>query len=105
MWDWGRSSTPRRPRRNLEDQFGAVNATVLDTVAFANPAQKSHGGEETPIYNPDHHLTIYTIDYADEPQAWDVQVENQFGIQGLTVWGPIALAVPTQKIQDHEQPV
>ena len=91
----------------LEDQFGVVVATVLDTVAFANPARKSHGGEETPIYNPDHHLTIYTIDYADEPQAWDVQVENQFGIQGLTVWGPIALAVPTQKIHpnDHEQPV
>ena len=105
--DWETAPPPIDKEVTLEDQFGVVVATVLDTVAFANPARKSHGGEETPIYNPDHHLTIYTIDYADEPQAWDVQVENQFGIQGLTVWGPIALAVPTQKIHpnDHEQPV
>ena len=105
--DWETAPLPIDKEVTLEDQFGTVVATVLDTVAFANPAQKAHDGVTTPIYNPDHHLTIYTIHSLDEPQAWDVQVENQFGVQGLTVWGPVALAVPTQKIlpNDHEEPV
>jgi hypothetical protein len=88
----------------LEDQFGAVSATVLNAVAFCNAAQKVHGDIVTPISNPDHHLTIYEIEYPDEPQQWQVLVENQFGVQDLTVWGPIGLAVPTQK-EGHEAPL
>lgn len=91
----------------LEDQFGAVNATVLDAIAFGNPAEKLHGDVFTPILNPDHHLTVYTIDYSEEPQIWQVEVDNQFGIQQLIVYGPVGLAVPTQKVVpgDHGQPL
>jgi DNA-binding cell septation regulator SpoVG len=58
----------------------------------------------TPISNPDHHFTVYTLSYEGEPQTWQVEVDNQFGTQNLTVSGPIALAVPTQK-ESHEPPV
>ncbi len=90
----------------LEDQFGVVNAWVLDAAAFLNPTEKVHGEVDTPIYNPDHHLTVYYIDleFEEDYKTWNVEVENQFGLQHLTVEGPIALAVPTQK-EDHEPPV
>jgi uncharacterized repeat protein (TIGR01451 family)/fimbrial isopeptide formation D2 family protein/uncharacterized repeat protein (TIGR02543 family) len=88
----------------LEDQFCTVNATVGSAMAFANPAAKQHGENMTPISNPDHHLTIYFLEYEGEPQMWQVEVDNQFGTQQLTVWGPVGLAVPTQK-EGHEAPV
>jgi len=87
----------------LEDQFGAVNATVAWAGSFCNPVEKLHDGVLTPISNPDHHLTLYTIDYEEEPQMWQVEVDNQFGIQQLNVTGPYWLAVPTQK-EGHEPP-
>jgi uncharacterized repeat protein (TIGR02543 family) len=88
----------------LEDQFGALNATVGWAVGFGNPAEKVHGEVTTPISNPDHHLTGYEITYEEEPQEWFVKVENQFGLQELTVWGPFGLVVPTQK-EGHQPPV
>jgi len=88
----------------LEDQFGAINATVEWAVAFANPAEKVHDDVLTPVLNPDHHLAVYYISYEDEPQVWHVEVSNQFGEQILTVYGPVGLAVPTQKAA-HEPPV
>jgi hypothetical protein len=88
----------------LEDQFGAFNATVGYAAGFGNPAEKQHGQNETPIYNPDHHLTAYYITCEEEPQTWFVEVENQFGLQNLTVYGPIALLLPTQK-EGHQPPV
>ncbi len=88
----------------LEDQFGTFEAQVLDAAWFFNPTEKVHGDVATPIYNPDHHHTVYQIEYLEEPGTWNVEIENQFGPQFLTVQGPIALAVPTQK-EDHEPPV
>ena len=88
----------------LEDQFGTFEAQVLDAAWFFNPTEKVHDTVTTPIYNPDHHHTIYQIEYLEEPGTWNVEIENQFGLQLLTVQGPIALAVPTQK-DDHEPPV
>ena len=88
----------------LEDQFGAVNATVGYAAGFGNPAEKVHGQVTTPICNPDHHLAAYYIDYEGNPGEWVVEVENQFGTQELTVRGPVALAVPTQK-EGHAPPV
>jgi len=40
-------------------------------------------------------------------QTWFVEVDNQFGTQELTVYGPIKLGVPTQKVEPgaHEPPV
>jgi len=89
----------------LEDQLGAVNATVEYATIFANPVHKWHEGGWAWIQHYDHHLTVYTIDYEEEPGMWTVGVGNQFGAeQHLVVSGPFALAVPTQK-QGHEPPV
>jgi len=88
----------------LEDQFGTVNATVEWALGFCNPAEKVHDPVTTPIWNPDHHFTLYTLSYEGEPQTWQVEVMNQFGTQNLTVSGPVALGVPTQKA-GHEPPV
>ena len=91
----------------LEDQFVAINATVEDAYWFCNPVEKLHDDVLTPISNPDHHLTIYSLDYEEEPQMRLVEVNNQFGTQNLTVWGPVMLAVPTQKVEpgSHEPPL
>jgi len=88
----------------LEDQFGAVNATVEWALGFGNPTEKWHDEVLTPIKKPDHHLTVYGLYYEAEPQEWFVEVDNQFGTQQLTVSGPVALAVPTEKA-GHEPPV
>jgi hypothetical protein len=90
----------------LEDQFGAVQAEVGYAGWFFSPVEKWHDGV-TPISNPDHHLTMYSLDYDVEPQMWYVNVDNQFGIQQLIVEGPVGLAVPTQKVEPeyHQPPV
>ena len=89
----------------LEDQFGAFDVVVGSAVGFANPASKVHGDVTTTIYNPDHHLVAYEIMCEEEPQYYQVTVSNQFGEgQELIVWGPMALAVPTQK-EGHEAPL
>jgi hypothetical protein len=100
----------------LEDQFGTFNATVAANatveewpwpVFFCNPVEKVHNGVTTPVSDSDHHLTIYSLNYTEEPQMWEVRVQNQFGTQYLTVWGPVALAVPTQEVApaNHQPPV
>ena len=87
----------------LEDQFGAFNATVWDAAGFGNPAVKWHEGNVTPILNLDHHLTAYYINITEE-ETYQVEVKNQFGVQNLTVEGPVALLLPTQK-EGHQTPV
>jgi hypothetical protein len=92
----------------LKDQFITINATVRQASLFANPAAKDLGlPMPTPIWNPDHHLTFYEISCAEMPRTWYVEVYNQFGNQNLTVSGPVALAVPTQKLVpgNHTEPV
>ena len=70
---------------SLEDQFGSINATVLDADLFCNPTEKLHNGETTPISYPENHLTIYDLEYGADPVARRVAVTNQFGPQDLTV--------------------
>jgi len=91
----------------LEDQFGAFNATVEYAAGFGNPAVKWHDGNVTPISNPDHHLAAYYITCEEETQTYQVEVKNQFVTQELTVSGPIALLLPTQKVVPggHQPPV
>jgi uncharacterized repeat protein (TIGR02543 family) len=90
----------------LEDQFGTFEATVLEAEFFGNPVEKEHDGV-TPIYDPNRHYTYYKLDYLweEDSMRWSVEVSNQFNDaaepQTLTVDGPIALAVPTQK-EGHE---
>jgi hypothetical protein len=103
----------------LEDQFCAVNATVIDVwpewlggmeeggVFFCDPVEKVHAEVTTPISNPDHHLTVYSLNCSEEepqPHKWGVLFNNQFGTMNMTVSGPVALAVPTQKA-GHGPPV
>ncbi len=91
----------------LEDQFGTFNATVGDPICFGNPAEKVHGDMVSPIADDNRHFTIYELDYGEEEpmlNSWRVVVNNQFQDDvELTVIGPVALAVPTQK-EDHETP-
>jgi len=94
---------------NLVDQFhdNYFEAQVLDPIMFCNPVDKVHGTVETSS-NPDNHLTIYEI--ATMKDCWTVTVDNQFSdaanSQSLVVCGPVALAVPTQKVTpgDHGMP-
>ena len=88
----------------LEDQFGAVTATVGWCWGLGNPAEKVHGYVTTPIWSADRHFTVYNLSYEEEPQVWYVMVNNQFGGQLLTVRGPVGLAVPTRK-EGHDAPV
>jgi hypothetical protein len=102
-------TVPEEPL-NLEvgllDQFHSdyLSAVVGPSMMFCNPVDKVHGTVTT-TSNPDNHLTVYWIETLKG--SWSVTVHNQFGDdQELTVWGPVALAVPTQKLEpgDHGMP-
>jgi hypothetical protein len=97
---------------SLVDQFVDIEAAELGwPLYFCNPAEKWIYMVEkvlaAPILNPDHHLLFYEIYYQEEHVYWEVEVNNQFGTQQLTVWGPIALVVPTHKLEPglHDPPV
>ena len=90
----------------LEDQFGTFEATVMEAKLFGNPAEKEHTGV-TPISDPNRHYTLYDLDY-DEADFVErsVEVSNQFQDKvELTVWGPVMLAVPTQKLEPGQEMV
>ena len=96
----------------LRDQFGSLEARVLDANRFCNPVEKRRtdaaGKEEvTTIGNPDHHFKFYRIEIDKEVPSRVVSVDNQFGEgQKLEVAQPRFLAVPTQKMipGDHQPP-
>lgn len=92
----------------LEDQFVSIEAELGPALYFCNPVEKMYAEGLTPMLDPDHHLTIYEIYYQQEPQVWQVQIDNQFwGGEQMIVRGPVQLAVPTQKVEPwyHEPPV
>jgi hypothetical protein len=70
---------------------------VYEPVLFANPVQKTYG-DVTPIQNPDWH----TVFYLAPGELLDFPVEvlstNQFGMWLFTVTQPIALGVPSAKM-------
>jgi hypothetical protein len=87
----------------LEDQFGTFAVNVTYAVTFGNPVEKEHDGI-TPISDENRHYTLYELDYNMDVDSVtrSVEVYNQFQKNvELTVWGPVALAVPTQK-ENHE---
>jgi len=84
---------------SLEDQFVSIDAEVRYADLFCNPTEKMHGSVTTPISDPEGHLTIYDLLYEADPVSRRVEVTNQFGTQNLTVYGPVKLAVPTQKTE------
>jgi hypothetical protein len=104
---WSMEPPPTFPADvQLEDQFIAewlgepLNATVVEPFLFANPVEKWLSEVEwTPVSDWKDHLTLYSIDYEEEEQRWEVTVNNQFGNnQWLEVYGPLWLAVPTGKL-------
>ena len=76
----------------LEDQFETTVASVLTPRRFCNPVDKNGEG----INDSTAHMMCYKI---TEPrfQRRDVVVENQFGVQTLTVLRPYDLCVPAEK--------
>jgi uncharacterized repeat protein (TIGR02543 family) len=85
----------------LEDQFGTFETTVMEAMLFGNPVEKEHATGGAPIYDPNRHYTMYEL-LIEEEQAYKVMINNQFQDDvELTVYGPVALAVPTQK-EGHE---
>jgi hypothetical protein len=101
--DWEGEPVPIGTEVLLEDQFGTFEATVMEAELFGNPVEKEHDGV-TPIYDPNRHYTYYKLDYdwETDSMSWFVEVSNQFQEKVvLTVDGPVALAVPTQK-EGHE---
>jgi C1A family cysteine protease len=98
---------------SLGDQFGNLTASVTEAEFFCNPVEKyAETGEPlAPIFDYDHHLTLYGLDYEAEPDdswGWWVMVDNQFGQdQELVVGNPTMLAVPSQKLLPtvHDPPV
>jgi hypothetical protein len=96
----------------LRDQIVDLSATVDFAGDFCNPVEKQLIGPPvgpTPILHNDYHLTLYQITLLEPaiPRNWNAVVDNQFGEQALDVYGPVGLAVPTQKLVpgDHEPPV
>ena len=88
----------------LEDQFGTFDATVRYATSFGNPVGKEHTGVTlTPIADDNRHYTLYELEYDEADSVTrSVEVYNQFQKNvELTVWGPIMLAVPTEK-EGHE---
>ena len=90
----------------LLDQFHSdyLLAGLGPLMMFCNPVDKVHAGVTT-TSNDDNHLAVYWIETTTD--AWTVTVKNQFGNdQELFVFGPVALAVPTQKLVpgDHGMP-
>jgi hypothetical protein len=92
---------------HLKDEFIELDATASNAAFFCNPTDKVYYGNVTNISNPDHHLTIYWLNHTEYGRFWNVEVKNQFGTHILTVGSPVALAVPTQKVEPggHEQPM
>jgi len=84
----------------LVDQFGNFTATVGYAMSFGNPVEKLHNDVVTPIADLNRHYTVYELESEEELQSWKVMVNNQFQDDvELTVQGPVALAVPTEKLE------
>ncbi len=85
----------------LLDQFNVDNAfakvKVRTALRFCNPTRKIHRRFDAGVRDIRQHLTMYST----FPQAGPrriVAIRNQFGRQRLIVREPIALAVPTRKL-------
>jgi hypothetical protein len=87
----------------LTDQFGTVQAVVLDGAYFCNPVEKTVvDGETWPIVDPFAHLACYRID-ADDPPVMIVDALDQFGWFDLEIAYNECLCVPA--IKEDTNPV
>src|SRR5262249_60399694 len=82
------------PELTLVDPFGTTLAKVVTPYLFCNPVYKNMEG----IGDPTAHLNCYTINTAGQPFRHQfVTVEDQFGVQHLTLFRPDSLCVPAEK--------
>ena len=87
----------------LIDQFiDGQEATATVPLFFANPVQKTHGDDITPIEHYNAHLVFYGLGI-DGIFATDwITVDNQFGEQEIVAFypgeGPTILGVPSHKL-------
>ncbi len=90
---------------DLLDQFNTpeVGIDVRRAVRFCNPTRKFHQGQLFNIEDPRQHLTFYATFPQEGPLRVAV-VDNQFGQQVLLLREPVALAVPTLKLDPPHRP-
>ncbi len=87
----------------LSDQFEEKDTRVVRPVQVCNPADKDGSG----ISDPSAHLVCYDIkDEKGLPhfERRDVFVDNQCGLQKLTVWNNTTLCVPSTKTDVNGDP-
>ncbi len=93
--------TPRFERRqvNLVDQWIDADVEVIRPARFGVPTCTICPPERLNevILDPDTYLTCYTIRKAPRFDKRDVDIDNDFGEQRLTVRKPRLLCVPTRK--------
>jgi len=83
---------------SVKGQFDkdSVPASLPEITMFANPVSKDGGR----LINPQSHLTWYKLlQRLAEPRR-AVEFENQFGRQEALLGKPVALLVPTEKVED-----
>jgi hypothetical protein len=83
-----------------QDQFDTklTPAKVGLLFRFCNPVDKVFGDQETPIRQPNMHLTFYAIFQSPAGVAHDLLIANQLGKEKSMRIGPARwLAVPTSK--------
>ena len=80
------------PLVTIVDQFGSTNLD-LGPVEFLLPPVSKDGGQ---IFRPGDHLLCYDVPNQTFGPA-QVQVDNQFGSQTITVTDPETFCVPTEK--------
>ena len=87
----------------LRDQFTDGEVTVTVPLFFANPVQKTHGPDVTPIKHPNAHLVFYGLDMLGSYGGDWITVDNQFGEQDIVAFYPSIdddgiLGVPSHKL-------
>jgi hypothetical protein len=94
---------PTKQDVSLHGQFdkeASVPAHLPTITYFANPVSKD--GDK--IHNRLAHLTWYTLEQRLQEPKRVVDFENQFGKQEIVIGQPVALLVPTEKIEQGSKP-
>ena len=80
----------------LVDQFGNLQAVVLQAKYFCNPVAKNENGKITPIVDPSAHLACYQLDNA-YPGSQAISALDQFGYWHVQIDRSDCLCVPALK--------
>ncbi|MDA1055672.1 MAG: hypothetical protein O3C40_35200 [Planctomycetota bacterium] len=83
---------------SVQGQFDtfSVPASLPEITMFANPVSKDGGR----LINPQAHLTWYKLLQRLTERKRAVEFENQFGVQEALLGKPVALLVPTERVEE-----